>query len=145
VSHDLFHVLFSSQAIFIQNQNSDAGPTVIIIDHFDDLMELSDAKSVIKGLCRDAFAKKTYKIILCITGCKEALEVLNWNGGDKIRIASTAGCGKWNASGIMKIAALEPGIELLTDEQTQQRAEIIRLGVECGSPLLFQEMLHTES
>jgi hypothetical protein len=119
---------------------SKAGPTVIIIDHFEDFLWTPDAKPVIEGLCRDAFEKKTYKIVLCINGCKKALEVLNWNGGENIRIAASAGCGRWDIGCIKAMAALAPRLSRITDEQ---RAEIIRLGAVSGSPSVLREMVHT--
>ena len=121
---------------------SKAGPTVIIINHFEDFLWTPDAKSVIEGLCRDAFEKKTYKIVLCITRLEKALEVLNWNGGasEKIRIAASAGCGRWDIGCIQAMAALAPRLSRIAAEQ---RAEIIRLGAVSGSPSVLREMVFT--
>jgi hypothetical protein len=118
-----------------------AGPTVIVIDHFEDFVWTSSAKAVIKGLCRDALEKETYKIVLSITGWNEAIEVLDWNGGEKIWLAgSSACCGRWDSDGIDAIAALEPRFATLGDEE---RAEILRLSVLSGSPSAFRDMVHT--
>ncbi len=117
---------------------SKVGPTIIIIDHFDDLMETFDPKRVITALCRYALEKKSYKIVLVIARVNRALEVLNWHGGDKIRIAGSAGCGRWDFDGINSVAASEPRLMSYSDED---RKEIIRLGALSGSPSIFHDMV----
>jgi hypothetical protein len=117
---------------------SKAGPTIIVIDHFDDLMETFDPKFVIKALCRFALEKKTYKIVLVIARVNRALEVLNWHGGDKIRIAGSPGCGRWDFDGISLVAASEPRLMSYSDED---RKKIIRLGTLSGSPSIFHDMV----
>jgi hypothetical protein len=102
------------------------------------LMAKSDTKYIIKALCRYALEKKTYKIVLGMVGINEALEVLNWNGGEKIRIAGSPGCGRWDLGKIKAIAASDPRFMSYSDKD---REEILRLGALGGSPSIFQDMV----
>ncbi len=115
-------------------------PTVIIINRFDYFMMSPNAEAVIKALILSALEKQTFKIVLGITRWDYALKVLKWNGGEKIRLAASAGCGRWGIEDITAIAAFEPHLKRVSDAE---RAEIIRLGAISGSPLVFHEMVFT--
>ena len=103
-------------------------------------MTKPSAKDFIEALGRVALEKQTFKIVLGITRWKRALEVLQWNGGERIRLAASAGCGRWGTHEINAMAAFEPRLRRLSDEE---RAEIIRLGAVSGSPAVFHEMVYT--
>uniref|UniRef100_A0A7S0QCM1 Uncharacterized protein n=1 Tax=Cryptomonas curvata TaxID=233186 RepID=A0A7S0QCM1_9CRYP len=120
--------------------SSKIGPTVIIINRFDYFMMKPRAKAVIKAVLLSALENQNFKIVLGITRCDDALEILKWNGGEKIRIAASAGCGRWGIDDIIAIAAFENRLKRLKDEE---RAEIIRLGAVSGSPSVFHEMVFT--
>jgi hypothetical protein len=114
--------------------------TIIVIDHFDELMTAPDTKTLMKALSRDALQNKTYKFILGISGVQETIEVLGWGGGDKIRIAGRAGCGRWDSDEIETLARSEPR---LMARRAAEQEEIIRLGILSGSPSIFQNMVVT--
>ncbi len=97
----------------------------------------TDAKAFIKAISRVALETNSYKIVLGITGWKDALEVLNWIDGD----TGSADCVRWDIAGIEAIAKLDPLFAALSD--AKKKAEIIRLGVVSGLPLFFHEMMRT--
>ena len=65
--------------------------TTIIIDHFEDLMDLFgvETMALAKNWTRETYDTCSYRVLVCVAPESRALEVLNWNGGVKFRYVHT--------------------------------------------------------
>jgi hypothetical protein len=109
--------------------SSGSTKTTIIIDHFEALMRFPDTESLIRALARECYDKNAYRVLLCITPLDQAVSVLKWNGGHKIRLAFWPHAARWD-SPILDALVRKEFSTLAPD----QIADVVRYASICGSP-----------
>lgn len=108
-------------------------PTVVIIDHFDQVLDhygLADTVHALRRELRDKYKQRVVKVLLLVTSWELALELRD-DGKCKL-VSSDAACGRWNYAqlgGAWETLPLKTRLQW-TDEE---RATLLRLCVETGA------------
>ncbi len=56
-----------------------------MINHFEDIIYLFDAKVLIRSWARETYENPYFRVMVCVAHENSALRVINWNGGVNIR------------------------------------------------------------
>jgi hypothetical protein len=112
-------------------------PSTLIIDHFDDVMLFPDTEAVMLGLARESRERRTFNIVLGMSSFQKADEVIEWNGGHKLRMACREGCGRWMANATRMYALNLPVVKSLPADEQE---EVIRLAIKAGSAGKVEEI-----
>ena len=114
--------------------------TIIVIDHFEDVLDFQDTATTVVQLGRISFDALTdhFRIVLAVSRSSVALQAVDWNGREKIRLACAPQSARWNNVSHMSMYALTiPSVKVLPDNQ---REEVIRMACEGGSAGLVQHL-----
>jgi hypothetical protein len=127
--------------MFKDNYKANGGNrTIIVIDHFEDLLDFQDTSTIVVNLGRISFDKLTdhFRIVLAVSRSSVALQTVDWNGREKIRLACAPQSARWtNVSHMSVYARTTPSVKVLP---VNQREEVIRMACEGGSAGLVEHL-----
>ena len=86
---------------------------VILFDQFDNVCEHSNSNAVltfIKRLAEDSVLCNSYNVLLCVTNPKLAKEILQLNGGKKIRLLQKPRELQWGKDELTKYFTTDPSL-----------------------------------
>ena len=108
--------------------------TVIIIDHFDELMALDDTNEIIVGLARESFdtQKDFFSVLISVSRSNLVPTILDWNGRQKIRLICRPDIAFWNTEQMERVAIEFPSISSLPSDK--DREDALRIVAKAGTP-----------
>lgn len=113
-------------------------PTIIVLDQFDHLIHDKYAASFITGLGEIARNTGLFSVLLPITSASDAVKMLNWNGGEKIKLFGYPGCGMWIPENVNEL------IDTVYNEKDWSVSHKIRMkemGSIAGSPGFIHDLM----
>ena len=111
--------------------------TTIIIDHFEDLLNVPDARPLIVGLTRESRETKRFNILVAVSSALTAREILFWNGNSKIRLATRPDAARWDVNIARDFALGSPLVKALNDTDA---AEVVEYAAASGSPGKLEDL-----
>jgi hypothetical protein len=131
----------------IPRQSSTTEPnrsTIIFIDHFEDLMKLKGAEETIRGLARESFDSKQnfFKVVLSVPKIHQVQEILDWNGGQKIRLACRATAARWDAARMRTVVLSQSSIKYVTSQSEVDT--VMDMAVRGGSPGNIDNLVYSD-
>jgi hypothetical protein len=111
--------------------------TTIIIDHFDDLMNVPDARPLVVGLARESREKKRFNILVGVSSAANARAILLWNGNSKITLACRPDAARWDANMTRLFALGSAFVQALGERDA---SDVVEYASTCGSPGKVEEL-----
>ncbi len=116
--------------------------TIIVIDHFEDILDFQDTATTVVQLGRISFDARTdhFRIVLAVSRSSVVLQAVDWNGREKIRLACAPESARWTNDSHMSMFALTiPAVKVLPPNQ---REEVRRMACEGGSAGLVRQLAY---
>ena len=117
--------------------------TVIVIDHFERLLHFPDTSSEVVNLGRISYESRTdhFRIVLAVSRSKLVLQILDWNGKQKLRLACAPEAARWNASYMRRYAL---SLEEVNALEESEKEGVIRMASEGGSVALVLHLVNLD-